>query len=745
MRADNTEKFVLLESWKRDVVKRIISYILPAGMELETKNPFQFDWDEWREMFSASTEDALKAEGISLENVFPFIAALGLYKIPVTVEFIAKLVGVNELELKYYFDDKLSGTEPVCYDGELLSLKHDVIADLYFQAHSREREPQYYLMESIKYLDEFLIIEYERYVLSAKIIRGKKEVPHNSIDTIALLKGFEQYESYIQCLISHERFYSYQYARICVITQENCNNEEEFQNVWTNLFQDMPEEERLRLSMWTNCFTTCMEMEFFPPDSFFLAINYIDYRVITNNMSNFENYVRNREYNIRLYRRIARKTYQTIVDRYEEDIPAKLALTEIMMEQSAVKDAENLLKDSLEQNIDGKYKLFIEYATLCKQRYIKFDRKIRKIEEKIRERNRINYNYKKVAMEELPDEQNEESVYKTDCLKPINAQMDDKPKKLSYYKQREYYMKSAEKYYRLAVELAQGNGDARPLCALANFLQKTAGIGKTDKIKTGRLEEAEKYFSEAIKIGGNDYSAYNGLAMIYAHVQKWNCLFDPIKADRCYEKAMETCPKNMQVSCYVPWGNLNYDIGKLETAKEKYISALACKPDEIKALRAIELIDEEQQKLGQLLKEEGCEIKKFSQLYYLKKTKRDVSPAAAKGKKKNIGKPQYERKLKVNLFREQSTQIGILRLVYASLLSEEITPKILKDCKTAMRNLRRIGGDGIEKGEIGILYLRIAQRLQICCDQNDQESYLDLKTQRTLAHTAFLRHRRAIN
>lgn len=791
VRKENTEVFVLSKSWKREVVEKMIFHIMSEDMKsederlqkilnkadytvspcetllqvclqynreveeerLEMKIPFQFDWDEWKSRFSIGTEHALRAEGISLENVFPFIAALGLYKIPVTVKFIANLVKVNELELRDYFDKKLHGTEPVCYDGELLSLKHDMIADLYFHVCRREREPQYYLMEAINYLDESLILKYERYVLSAKIIRGKREIPHSSIDTVALFKDFEKHETYIRCLIDHGRFYSYRHAKIYIVTQENHSNEEEFQREWSCLLQEVPDEEKHQFTIWYNCFTACMEMNFFPPDNFFSAIEYVDYRVVTDKMSSLKNYVLNRGYDIYLYRRIARKTYQVIAEKYEKDIPSRLALAEIMVEQSAVKDAEKLLKDTLDQDIEDKYKICIEYATLCKKRFMKLNKKIWKINKKRKERNDVNYNRAKHVNVRFLSQQKEEATDEADGVRDDQVKTEDKPRKLSIYQQRKYYLESAEQYYRLALELVEGEEDARPFCAFASFLQSTAGIscndrgnrgiGDMNKLKANRLEESKKYFFRALEIGGSDFSAYNGLAMIYAQVQKWNPCFNPVEADRCYEKAVETCPKNMRVSCYVPWGNLNYNIGKLEKAKEKYENALAYKPDEIRAIMGLKLIEEEQQKLDQLILEKPKKIKNFGQLYR-KRKKKPLYVDSKRKKRRNIKNMRWTTMLNQDLFKEETMKREILRLVYVALRSEEITPEILKKCKKAMTNLSCIGGIGAGEDEIGFLYLRIAQCLQICCDQYSEEPYLDLGRQKTFAHMMFVRYKKVI-
>lgn len=776
VRRPNTKKFILSKSWKKQVVAKMISYILPESLKIdderlqriletanyaaspceillqvclqynqeiedlaekdrtiEVKIPFQFDWDEWKRLFSSEKAPALPSKELSLGNIFPFIAALGLYKIQVTTRFIANLIQVNEVELGQFLNEKLSGVEPVRYDGEQISLKHDIIADLYFQAHKKEKPPQYYLMEAIKYLDEFMIIKYERYVLSTKIIRGKREVPHNSINTIALLKSFEQYESYIQCLINHNRFYSYEYAKIFSAVQEKGMTEDEFQGEWNLMLNKVPEEDKHRLSLWTSCFTVCMEMNYFPPDRFFTMIEQMNYRVVTRYMSNFESFVQTGGYNSVLYRRIARKVFQSIMDNNKGDIPSVLALVKILMEQSAVLDAENVLKEMLEADIENKFKVCVEYASICRERYIKLDKRIKKIE-RWKKRSAPASSINKIK--DRNQTQSTEEVIISERTETVQADESGKPKKEPLWKQRNYYYDSSEKYYRMAVDIAPEKDKAQPLCALADFLLQTSGIQSVQNKKRKRIQEAEKCLLKALEIGTNNCSAYNILAMIYGREQKWNPLYNQVKADEYFEKAVKDCPKDMLVTRYVPWGNLNYNVGKLESAREKYEKALQYKPNEIRAVKAIKLIDEEQYKLDALLLEEPVHVKTFRQLYYyVPGNKGRKNSSENEGKKSSA----YKR-INSKIFKNDSAQRDILRLVYKTCRSDEITPAILKKCKNAMQNLSVIGKvEGAANEEIGFLYLRIAQYMQMCCIQHNERPYLSLNQEQTFAHI-MLRH-----
>ena len=781
VRSSNTEKFVLSESWKKQVVAQMISYILPESLKIdderlqrilettnyvaspcemllqvclqynqeieelaerdgtiEVKIPFQFDWDEWKKLFSSGNVPALPSKELTLGNIFPFIAALGLYKIPVTTRFIADLIQVNEVELAQFLNEKLAGMEPVRYNGNRICLKHDIIADLYFQAHKKEKPPQYYLLEAIKYLDEYMIIQYERYVLSAKIIRGKREVPHDSINTVALLKSFEQYDSYIQCLIDHNRFYSYEYAKIFSMVQERGMTEEEFQEEWTLMLNKVPDEKKLRLSAWVNCFTVCMEMNYFPPDGFFSITEHIDYRTITSYMSNFESFVQTGGYNIILYRKIARKSFQSIKDSREgQDIPSILALVKILMDQSAVSDAEAVLREAMERNTKDKYKICVEYASVCRKRYLKLDKRIKKI---AAWKKRNNPTHDDTVSEDdvtvrEDSGQSAEKVKNSSNTGCLQTDVKENPQKMSLRSQMRYYYDSAENYYRLAVDMAPEKEKAQPLCALADFLLQTTVIQAEKSQKINRILETQDCFLKALALGTNDSSAYNGLAMVYGHEQKWNPLYDPTKADQYFAMAVKDCPKDMLVARYVPWGNLNYNIGRLESAKEKFEKALQYKPDEKRAVRAIELIDEELSQLDVLLQEKPVQVRTFSQLYRYFNDTGQNEKSLKNGKKESYKRTKRRRVLRKGLFQDDAVQRDILRLVYQSCLSEEITPEILKKCKTAMQNLSVIGKvQATANGEKGFLYLRIAQYLQMRCNQYEENPYLNLEEERIFAH-----------
>ena len=798
IRAENLHCFYLDSSWKRQVTERMISYVLPEGLTLENEAlqniliradystapceiylrvcmkynqtvkeeridvrnlSFKFDWSEWEVLFSSDNGFETPAGELRLSHVFPFLASFGLYKIPVTVEFLSRLTGVNLFMLKTCFDRKLRGTEPVRYDGQKLMLKHDVIADLFFLANP-ELEPQSYLKGGIQYLDEDMTIPFEKYVLSTKIIRGMKTVPHERINTLELLKEFENTPNLLDYLLKHNRFYSYEYAKFFAILQIQNITEEEFQEKLESMMQKTPAEKKLQLSVWINCFTASMETNFSPPELFFEIIEHVDYRVITDYMSNFETYVRNRGYKIEHYRRIARRTFQMIMERNPDDIPSRLMAAEIMEAQSAIEDAERVLEEAAELDTADRYKACVAYASLCKKRYQEINRKTRKIK---KNREKYFHNNKRKQEKDLcnakgnpefgEEQENPESpqilppdadIEKTGTEKPSAGKESTRTAEpgaeeestgensgLTLWEKRKIYFEKADKYYRLAVQSEKGKEDERTLCALAGFLSQSAKEKSEKSAKAATIEDAENYFLKALEIGGNDSSAYNGLAMMYGNPATWNPLYNPKKAEEYFEKAIQNCPDHFMVTRLVPWGNIYYEQGRLDQAEEKYQKALSYKPDERNAKKVLELIREERLAFAELLKAAPTRVTSFEDLYCWK-TKKEFIQKYQKGKPQKTVRYRKVRVFDRELFCEESTQREILRLVYATLQSEELTLDLLETCKAVMRMFPDVKKISNEKE---LLFLRIVQILQRRCDQWNANPYIDLQGEQTLVHS----------
>lgn len=718
VRKDNISHFPLPQAWKRQLVEKMISYSFTSGTTpdeellqklLEQENyrlspcesflrvclkynqsiqdksfelnlPFRFDWNEWEILFASGNGFQPVPGAPSLKNVFPYLAAFGLYKIPVTAKFIANLLQVHEVDIKSCLREKLPKTEPAYFDGTYITLKHDIIADLYFLANEHQN-PHSLLMDAISYLDEPMVISFEKYILSARIIRGKKTLPHKEIDTISLLKKFGENPAYIEYLETYNRIYSYQSAKVFALINSKNITEETFQKEMENLLKELPKCPQKPITIWIICFMACMETEFFPPDSFFSIADKIDYHTVTYDLSNFEKYTRNKGYSLAFYYKIARKIYEQIAREHPADFPSHLFLARVLEAQNCISEAAALLKEIADSKTSDNFKACVAYATLYKKQYI--------------------------------------SLYKQ-----LNSEITENQEQL--WIQLQTYSKNAETYYRTAAELAEEGEKPRPLCALANFLFTVIRSEKNVAIKQQKFQEAENLFLEALQYRTNNHSAYTGLATLYGRTHSWNKLYNPSKADEYFRNSIEGCPKNLLVTSYVPWGNLKYCIGDLDSAKEKYKEALKANPREERAIKALELIEKEEQKRNALLEKKTSGLQSFDHLY-VKTTER--TPAGFR----------TSRTLKTSLFQDPAARQGILRLVYASLLSEALSPDDLENCKITLHNLKKLGGFSEAQN---FLYLRAVQRLQLCCYEFGAAPYLPLDEERHLAHTAFLHFKR---
>ncbi len=718
IRKNNICHFSLSRTWKQEVVEKMISYSFTSGMKpdeellqsllqqeeyrlspcesflkiclrynqaiqdksFELNLPFRFDWNEWEILFASENGFQPVPGAPSLKNVFPYLAAFGLYKIPVTANFIANLLQIHEVDLKSCLKKKLPQTEPAFFDGTYLTLKHDIIADLYFLANE-EQNPQTLFMDALSYLDEPMVISFEKNILKTRIIRGTKTSPHKEIDTIALLNKFGETSSYIGILKENNRLYSYYSAKVFALIHSKNTTEETFQKEMESLMNRVSDQKRGLTGAWINCFMACMESGFFPPDGFFSITDKLDYHIITNHISNFENYTRNKGYGLAFYYQIARRIYEQIAREHPSDIASRLLLAKVLEAQNCISEAAALLKEIADAKTSDSFKACVAYASLYKKQYVHLYRQIN------------------------------DGISETSPTLPPQLQI---------------YLTNAETYYRAAAELAEENEKARPLCALANFLFTITRSEKNSAVKQQNFQEAESLFLKALQYGTDNHSAYTGLATLYGRTHSWNQLYNPSKADECFRNSLEDCPKNMLVISYVPWGNLKYCIGDLDSAKEKYKAALQAKPNEERAIKALALIEKEEQRLNTLLEEKAGRLSSFDSLY-------------AQTIERTSAGSKTLRTLKTSLFQDQTSQRAVLRLVYASLLSETLTPDILEKCKMALHNLKKLGGFSETRN---YMYLRIVQRLQLGCYDCGVTPYLPLDEERFLAHTAFLHFKR---
>ena len=140
------------------------------------------DWDEW--------ENWLSARKIGDMASFAYMAALYLLKISISVETLSKILTVPKHQLEFELDHSLRNgyREPIIYDfaNETLSIKHDMIAELYFKFHSRVSIQNIY-KNLLNLMNEKEILTFTKRLFSKKVILGKTKLAFDiNIDQIIL-------------------------------------------------------------------------------------------------------------------------------------------------------------------------------------------------------------------------------------------------------------------------------------------------------------------------------------------------------------------------------------------------------------------------------------------------------------------------------------------------------------------------------------------------------------------------------
>ena len=102
---------------------------------------YKFDWDVFK-----------KVTGL---DSFPYICAMALARVPITLDWLARMESIPYAKLESIF---ISAHLPIIFDAEdhTLSLRHDVVADLYFKyenRHKNRRNVSLYINKALEYAD----------------------------------------------------------------------------------------------------------------------------------------------------------------------------------------------------------------------------------------------------------------------------------------------------------------------------------------------------------------------------------------------------------------------------------------------------------------------------------------------------------------------------------------------------------------------------------------------------------------
>jgi len=173
-----------------------------------------FDWVEFGTILR-KYEELKNLDSEAIERYYSYIAALYLFKVPMTVETLSSLIGISRFSqflpfIEEQFNNGLN--EPLFYSNGSLYLKHDMMAELYFK-YSSKITADSKLKTLLTHMDSKTFILLEKKLLSKKNINSSgiqlfDIVPTDYIDII------KKDDRLTSILIKEERLYSLHMAEV---------------------------------------------------------------------------------------------------------------------------------------------------------------------------------------------------------------------------------------------------------------------------------------------------------------------------------------------------------------------------------------------------------------------------------------------------------------------------------------------------------------------------------------------------
>ena len=575
------------------------------SVDLNRRAKIKLDWDEWFNLFSEF--DRTGNTNTNLKDIFPFIAALDLFKIRTSVQLISKLTGLGISALNKALRDHLSpekGSEPAAYytDGNSLTvaLKHDVISELYFDINLTE--PSLFLKDVIKYLDEDTIITFEKVVFKRRYVQEEVTTPAK-IKVLPLLQEFCSHQEYFDILARHNRLYSLELAKVWSIPTSNSAtlnaewkkllekyNKKGFigRKVWASYFDDygrrLPNlvideglsdnsfllrrllkkdifdaekvcslwnevlkeyysEGAMPLQEFRQLIIDYSRHEFPIPNEVARITEYVEYQVVNNTLQMFEPFVKKNGLNEKQFYALSIYILKGIAEQHPGDSHSRLTLARYYVKIGDYKNAIDVCKAVLKVEPYAYRALNALGDLIAKRAHNEFPTIITKTE------------YEKLC-------------------------------------------KEAEGYFMEAAHHAPEHEKAVIYTALGNFQYRTIR----------HYSDAIDSFKNALQYrkGRLAFPTYIGMAMLYANFNKSNDNYSESEAKRMYECAIANCKTSdtRLISAYVPYAIFLYSLGEFYEAKLKLDAALKLAPKEPKALSLIAKINSEESWLENLKNQE---------------------------------------------------------------------------------------------------------------------------------------------
>ena len=577
-----------------------------VGIGLNRHVKIKLDWDEWLDLFKKFKRKN-NADN-DLKEIFPFIAALDLFKIKASVQLVSKLTGLGLSKLDRVFRERLlseQGSEPAAYytDGNAhtIALKHDAISELYFDF--TEKKPSFFLKEVIKYLDEDTIISFEKVVFKRRYVQKDAAVPAG-IDVLPLLQEFcsHQHQDYLVILEKHNRLYSLELAKVWSIPT---SQSDDLAVEWKKLLEKYNKRDAVGRKVWASYFDDCerrglahLELELgekLSDNSFQLRRLLKKDDFDANKVCSLWNEVLKEHYSEGTVS--LQEFRQLIIDyaRHEFPMPEEITKISRFIEYQIVNSTLQTFESFVKKNGLNEKRFYMLGICILKEIAEQYpnDSHSRMTLARFYEqtgdlKSAIDTSKSVLAFD--PHAYRALNSLGDLCAKRARMEFPTTITKDEYDK----LCADAVYYFSEAATHVPEHERAVVYTALANFQFRTM---RRHDDALASLKDSLKYRQK-----GTEFPTYVGMAMIYADFNRANDHYSETEARRLYECALVNCKGSATqlVSAYVPYAMFLYSLGELPESKAKLNAALKLKPKETKALNLIEKIRAEEEWLETL-------------------------------------------------------------------------------------------------------------------------------------------------
>jgi predicted amidohydrolase len=324
------------------------------------------DWDTWKKKTKAIP--ARDTVAVAPEDAFPYMAALELFKIPVTYKFFAKLTHYSVVSIKEKLQEIIPPGlfEPVVMGESTIKFKHDTVADNYFDENSGATV-QDCLEEMITQccFDDDTVIAFEKKVFSMRNIVNRTPV-QKGVDIAKLFSIFETNGVFIGLLKVRGRFYSYELARIHIAALgSGVPGDTGFRQTFEKEINDSFNEciiasidEKSALNIWNKFFSQSVIADVELPSALLGYVTQETYMKVTSRLKKYALLMQRLDDDVQMrrFRSSSFKIYEKILEINPQDVPALLESGRISQDEKRYEQARDFFRKILTNAVNERKK-----------------------------------------------------------------------------------------------------------------------------------------------------------------------------------------------------------------------------------------------------------------------------------------------------------------------------------------------------------------------------------------------------